>query len=204
MKKQRIGIYGGSFSPPHAGHLRLAEAFLSAFALDRLIVIPSGNPPHKKIDGGADAMARVDMCRAAFLPLSDKIEVSEFEAFRREPCYTVDTLRHYSAEGELYMLCGSDMFLTLESWRESEEIFRLSTVVGGARVGDSDTAEAMNEAAERYRCAFGAVCHVMEFEPIELSSTSIRRELETGKKPEGICDGVFEIIKSRGLYGSNR
>lgn len=204
MKKQRIGIYGGSFSPPHAGHVKLAEAFLASFRLDRLLVIPSGNPPHKRIDGGADGKSRVDMCRAAFLPLSDKIEVSELEAFRTDPCYTVDTLRHYSSEGELYMLCGSDMFLTLESWREPEEIFRLSTVVGGARIDDSDTATAMNEAADRYRRRFGAVCHVMEFEPIELSSTSIRHELETGKKPEGICDGVFEIIKSRGLYGSNR
>lgn len=196
----RIGIYGGSFSPPHAGHVRLAEAFLRELSLDRLIVMPAGIPPHKELDGGADAEARYEMCRIAFGGISNRVEVSDYEVFVREPCYTVDTLRRFSGEGELFMLCGSDMFLTLEHWREPEEIFGMCTVVCGARVTGTKNAEALESANEKYRKKYGASTVIMDFEPIEVSSTEIRNGLLLGVKPDGICDGVFELIRSRGLY----
>ena len=197
----KIGIYGGSFSPPHAGHIRLAESFADRMKLDRLLIIPAGVPPHKMIDGGADGQMRYEMCKAAFLPVSPDIEVSDFEVFRTDPCYTVDTLRRFSQEGELYMLCGSDMFLSLEKWRSPEEIFRLAAVVCGTRVDSDETRDALHTAAERYRDVFGARCTVMEFEPIEISSTDVREKLRQGERPAGITDGVFEIIQRHGLYG---
>lgn len=196
----RVGIYGGSFSPPHAGHVRLAETFLREMRLDRLIVMPAGIPPHKELDGGADAEARYEMCRIAFGGISDRVEISDYEVLRREPCYTVDTLRRFSGEGELFMLCGSDMFLTLEQWREPEKIFALCTVVCGTRVAEARNAEALDGANEKYRRKYGASTVIMDFEPIEVSSTEIRDSLLLGAKPDCICDGVFELIRSRGLY----
>lgn len=197
----KIGIYGGSFSPPHTGHEKLAMRFLDAMELDRLLVIPAGNPPHKKIDGGADGAMRLEMCRGAFLPLSDRIEVSDFEALRTDPCYTVDTLRHFAPEGELYMLCGSDMFLTLDSWRDPQGIFELATVVCGTRVEDPETKAALAAAADRYRAKFGGRCVIMDLDPVEVSSTEIREMLKSGAKPCGISDGVYDVIVKNGLYG---
>ncbi len=200
----RIGIYGGSFSPPHLGHTRLAEEFLRVAELDRLIIMPAGNPPHKRIDGGADANMRLEMCMAAFSGISDKVEVSDYEVFRTDPCYTVDTLRHFFGEGELYMLCGSDMFLTLDRWRDPEGIFSLCTVVCGARVDDDETKNALFTAAENYSERFGAKCIVMDIDPIEVSSTKVRRDIAMGIRPDGISDGVFAIIEKHGLYGYER
>ena len=200
----RIGIYGGSFSPPHAGHLHLAREFLRQMQLDRLLVIPTGVPPHKKIDGGADGLQRLEMCRAAFSGISPEVEVSDYEARRTDPCYTVDTLRHFSAEGELFMLCGSDMFLTLDRWRDPEGIFSLCTVVCGTRLDDRETRDALLTAAERYREKYGARTFVMDLIPVEISSTEIRDSLCAGNKPECISDDVFEVIRKYGLYGCEK
>lgn len=197
----KIGIYGGSFSPPHAGHMKLAEEFIRRMKLDRLIIVPAGVPPHKRIDGSADGQIRYDMCKAAFLPLSDKVEVSDFEAFRTDPCYTVDTLRHFSSEGELYMLCGSDMFVSLPSWRSPQEIFSLATVVCGARTGGGEGREFLTDAAEVYCDVYDARCVIMEFDPVEVSSTQIRREISLGIKPQALADEVYDIICKNGLYG---
>lgn len=197
----KIGIYGGSFSPPHKGHEKLAMHFLEEIKLDRLIIIPAGNPPHKKIDGGADGEMRLEMCRRAFLPLSDKIEVSDYEAYRKDPCYTVDTLKHFAPEGELYMLCGSDMFLTLDSWRDPEGIFSLATVVCGTRTDDPAIEANLHAKAMGYMKNYGARVEIMKFEPLEISSTEIRASVIAGKKPRGISHGVYDFIAENGLYG---
>ncbi len=197
----RIGIYGGSFSPPHAGHVKLAERFLEVMELDRLIIIPAGNPPHKKIDGGADGGMRMEMCTAAFSGISPKVEVSDFEAYRTDPCYTVDTLRHFAGEGELFMLCGSDMFLTLDRWRDPAGIFSLCTVVCGTRVDDAEMRCALEKAKNTYSRRYNAHTVIMDFDPVEVSSTEIRESLDAGVKSESISDGVFDIIRKYGLYG---
>lgn len=197
----KIGIYGGTFSPPHRGHISIAEEFLRFAELDRLLVIPAGSPPHKKVDGGADAMSRLEMCRAAFSGISPKVEVSDIEAHRTDPCYTVDTLRHFAAEGELYMLCGSDMFLTLDRWRDPVGIFSLCTVVCGTRVDDTDTRQSIDAAAQSYRDRFGARVMIMDHSPVEVSSTLLREALVLGERPGEITDEVFAVIERLGLYG---
>ena len=197
----KIGIYGGSFSPPHIGHAKLAMEFLDKMGLDRLIIVPAGNPPHKRIDGGADGTMRLEMCHAMFQPLSDKICVSDFEALRSDPCYTVDTLRHFEPMGELFMLCGSDMFLTLDSWKDPMEIFRLATVVCGARCDDPMIHSKLLMKAIEYQKYYSARCTVMDFDPIEVSSTGIRDLLGKGEKPAGITDEVYDVILKNKLYG---
>jgi len=200
----RVGIYGGSFSPPHKGHERLAEEFLRQMKLDKLIVIPAGTPPHKKIDGSADGAQRLEMCRAAFSGISTKVEISDYEAYRTDPCYTVETLRHFSSEGELFMLCGSDMFLTLDSWRDPEGIFSLCTVVCGARADDAGTRNALEAAQRMYMEKYGVRTVIMDFVPVDVSSTQIRKALGAGEKPDHIADEVHEVIRKYGLYGCEK
>ena len=197
----RYGIFGGSFSPPHDGHVALARAFMRELSLDRLYVVPAKSPPHKKLDCGASASDRIDMCRAAFAPLGEKCRISEYEMEDGVSGYTVDTLRHFAGSGEMFMLCGSDMFLTLDTWREPAQIFSLATVVCAARVDDPETDAALARAAEHYRCIYGGESVVMKIPPVEISSTEIRRTLESGGIPRGIPDGVLDIIRDRGLYG---
>lgn len=197
----KIGIYGGSFSPPHKGHIRLLERFMEEIAPERMLVIPAGIPPHKRLDSGASPEMRLRMCESAFLPLSPAVEISDFEIYRSEPCYTVDTLRHYSAEGELFLLMGSDMFLSMDSWREPEVIFSLCTLVCAERVGGEAAHRELLQAAEDYEKRYSARTRVMTFEPYPMSSTKARAALGSGTVPSGITDGVMDIIREARLYG---
>lgn len=197
----RCGIFGGSFSPPHNGHVAIARAFMDEMSLDRLYIVPAKAPPHKKLDGGADAGARLAMCRAAFAPLGECAVVSEYEMQSGVSGYTVDTLRHFSGEGELFMLCGSDMFLTLGEWREPETIFSLATVVCASRVCDKEMRTLLESAANGYFAAYGGRSVIMDVPVIELSSSEVRGEIAAGKIPHGIPPAVYDIIRRDGLYG---
>lgn len=197
----RYGIFGGSFSPPHDGHVALARAFMRELSLEWLYVVPAKSPPHKKLDCGASASDRVDMCRAAFAPLGERCVISEYEMEDGVSGYTVDTLRHFAGSGEMFMLCGSDMFLTLGAWREPETIFSLATVVCAARVDEPGTHAALESAAEHYRDAYGGKSVVMQISPIEISSTEVRRAIAAGETPHGVPESVIGIIRERRLYG---
>ena len=197
----KIGIYGGTFSPPHDGHVKLCREFVRFVSPDRMLIIPAGVPPHKIAGDVPEPEVRLEMCRSAFSEVSPKVEVSEAEVWMTSPSYTVDTLRKFAPEGDVFLLCGSDMFLTLDTWREPEEIFRLSHVVCGARNTEAEIVPLLYEKAEYYRCTFGADCSIMEYEPVELSSTEIRESIARGEVPRGICPDVMRLIRERGLYG---
>lgn len=157
----RTGIFGGTFSPPHRGHIRAAAAFVSEMKLDRLLVIPACIPPHKSIDDPGPDL-RLEMTRAAFSDnagFSIPVKVSDYEIRKSGVSYTVDTLEHFSdPDTELFLLCGGDMFESLESWREPERIFSLASVVGIMR--EDGTEQEMRKYAERYRknTARNAMC----------------------------------------------
>ena len=122
----RVGIYGGAFSPIHVGHVAAAKAFMEQMWLDVLFVIPTGKSPHKEISTGASDADRLEMCRRAFKGVEGVI-VSDIEIRREGVSYTVDTLRSLEDDDRrLFMLCGTDMILTLDTWHEPDEIFRLS------------------------------------------------------------------------------
>ena len=121
----RVGIYGGTFSPVHNGHVAAAKAFMEQMWLDILYVIPTGVTPHKDMKGDATASDRLEMCRLAFEGVEGVI-VSDLEMRREGKSYTVDTLRELSGEDRrIFLLCGTDMMLTLDTWYQAEEIFRL-------------------------------------------------------------------------------
>ena len=135
----KIGIYGGSFNPPHLGHLAAAGAAVAALGLDRLVFIPAGVPPHKELAPGTPGREqRLEMTRIAadqlLMPASTL--VWDTELYREGKSYTADTLEEAAARwpgDELWLLMGTDMFLTLHHWREPEKLLALAGVCAFGR-----------------------------------------------------------------------
>lgn len=198
----KLGIYGGTFSPIHMGHVRAAEAFLEAMALDRLLVIPTAVPPHKAEVAGADAAARLTMVRLAFADSDARLAVSDYEISREGKSYTVYTLEHFTApDTTLYLLVGTDMFLTLAKWFRAEDIFRLADIVLMRRETDAGLTGLLSETAADYRARFGARIHEIDEPPLVISSTELRERLRAGLPTGGMLpDAVAEYIAKNNLY----
>lgn len=180
---ERIGIYGGSFSPVHSGHVKTAERFLDAVGLDKLYIMPVFAPPHKTELAEDTPGQRLDMLRLAFEDLPEygkKIVISDYEIKKQGKSYTVYTLEHFCApERELYFLCGTDMFFSLESWRSPERIFSLATIVCALRY-ESDTRDECLAFAQRYKEKYGARVLLLDNEAYPVSSTEIRAMCRQG------------------------
>ena len=139
----KVGIYGGTFDPPHLGHMRAARAALGLLGLDELIFIPAKQPPHKALsEGSAPAEDRLAMTELmADGLLDERATVSRIELDREGKSYTADTLRELHAqrpEDELFLLMGTDMYLTFQDWYKPEEIAKLAVLCPFAR-GKADT-----------------------------------------------------------------
>lgn len=197
----RVGIYGGTFSPPHNGHLHAAKCFLEQMRLDSLIVIPAGIPPHKTRTEQTSDGDRLALCRAAF-SFSDKINVSDMEILREGKSYTADTLSLLHKEGEeLFLLCGTDMLLTLDKWHDPARIFRLAHIVYLTREADEEALLAMRAKAEEYRQVFGASVSELTVSPVPMSSSQVRARIKAGEEwQSAVPEGVAKIIQEKGLY----
>ena len=197
----RVGIYGGTFSPVHNGHVAAAKAFMEQMWLDILYVIPTGVTPHKDMQGDATAADRLEMCRLAFEGMEGVI-VSDLEMRREGKSYTVDTLRElYDPEGRLFLLMGTDMLMTLDKWREPDEIFRLSYPVYVRRENDGEMDGAIVEKISTYQQKYGKVVRRIITPAIELSSTDVRSAVAEGFPIEGaVPPAVAAYIRDRGLY----
>jgi nicotinate-nucleotide adenylyltransferase len=199
----RLGIYGGTFSPPHAAHVRAALEFLRQASLERLLVMPAYLPPHKRVAADDDPDVRLEMARAAFEGTDPRISVSDYEIRRAGVSYTSDTLTHFAplCRGRPVFLCGTDMFLTMWSWHRPEIIFSVAEIACVMRVRDPAAFRETVRRAGLYREQFGARILLLEGEPMELSSTEIRARIRRGESVEGMVpDAVRRIIEKRGLY----
>lgn len=197
MKK--IGIFGGTFSPPHKGHVRSAELFAAQRQLDELHILPAGIPPHKESDGQATAEDRLAMCRLAFGHIPG-VTVSDREIRREGKSYTVLTLREYAEMGiHPEMLVGTDMLLCLDRWYCFREILSLATVVCMRRESDADTGHLLLEKAEALRADYGAKIVFLDGDALELSSSAVRASLSD--RHALLPPSVVDYIEKRGLYG---
>lgn len=196
---ERIGLYGGTFGPPHLGHVYAAKTFLREVPLDRLLIMPAGIPPHKEKDAGDTPESRLAMCRAAFGHLPHT-EISDYEIRKPGKSYTVETLEHLaSPEREITMLCGTDMFLTLDRWHRAPDIFALCAIACLARESGTDTV--IRETAERYRELYHAKIVLLTGEPLVLSSSEIREKLRAGADVTPYLPReVAEICRRERLY----
>ena len=202
-RRHRLGIYGGTFAPPHNGHLHAAGAFLAAAELDTLLIMPAALPPHKRIDPGDDPQLRLAMTRAAFDGTDSRIRVSDFEIARGGTSYTWQTLTHFSetTDSELFLLCGTDMFLSLHQWRCPEIIFKLATVACIMREDDPAAYAAVRETESMFRTQFGARTLIVPDLPLPLSSTEIRALVRDGGAiTDFVPESVARLIERHGLY----
>lgn len=197
----RIGVYGGSFNPPHIGHVLAAREAAQALELDRVIFLPAAQPPHKTLPAGTpDEGTRLALVRAAAAELPCA-EVSDLEFRRSGPSYTADSLRLLAQENpgdELFLLMGTDMFLSLHTWSRPEEICRLAQIVLAVR----ETADepALDAQRERLQTHCHARVHILQNRFVELSSTTVRRMAAFGCLDGLIPEGVRAIIEREGLY----
>ena len=203
----KLGIYGGTFNPPHLGHLAAAQFALDALNLDRLEFVPAAAPPHKTLpEGGPSAEQRLEMVELAAdgLLLPKKVSVSGMELHRPGKSYTADTLEQLQAadpEAELWLLMGTDMFLTLQNWREPEVITRLAGICTFART-QSDSGELLETQARYLQETFGARTCVLQLPHIvDVSSTQLRELLAQGKGQAYLSPAVYGYIIRQGLYG---
>ena len=163
MKK--IGIYGGSFSPPHHGHLSAAKQFIEELSLDELLIMPSHISPHKVTDPTLTSRHRYEMAKIAFKDLP-RVTVSDYEIQKGDVSYTASTLSHFAKEGELYFLCGTDMFLTLSRWYRPDIIFKNATIVLASRENGKETEISVKERTL-------TVAEIDENENVKLSTYSL-------------------------------
>lgn len=199
--KKRIGLFGGTFSPPHRGHVHAASVFLEKEALDELIIMPTFLPPHKTMEGDATPEMRLEMCRLAF-SFDSRITVSDLEILRGGKSYTADTLETLSEKyGRLIFLTGTDMFLTLDAWKRPETIFRLADIVCIPRENDAETMKKIRQKEKEYKDAFHATVRVLDTDAVELSATDCRTLAENGGKlSDVLTPEVEEYIRKWKLY----
>lgn len=202
----RVGIYGGTFDPPHLGHMKAAQAALEILELDELLFIPAGLPPHKELaENSAPEADRLAMTALMADGMGDKrVSVSDLELKREGRSYTADTLRAIHAsrpDDELFLLMGTDMFLTLQNWREPQVICDLATLVPFART-ESDTDELFRIQGEYLDRTFGArTCAIQLPQITELASTDLRRTLSDGSLSDKLWCQVYGYILLHDLYG---
>lgn len=196
----KIGMYGGSFNPPHNGHLYLAKEISRRLGLDKLIIIPSNISPQKAHNGNIDPVHRINMCKAVF---DDKLfEVSDCEIARGGRSYTVDTLtflKEQYPDSEFYLFMGSDMLLSFHTWFRFNDILSMCTLCAISRE-DEKKADVLRHYSDTV-LSDGNVL-VFDIDPIEVSSSQIRENLQNGKSCKGlIADKTEKYIKENNLYG---
>jgi nicotinate-nucleotide adenylyltransferase len=197
-----LGILGGTFNPPHIGHLVCAQEARSQLGLDRVVLMPVHTPPHKEAAGDPGPEARLALCRAA-IGDDPELELSELEIERGGPSYTIDTLRvlHGSREGDdLTFIVGGDMASSLPDWREPEAVLELARLA----VAERDE-HRRHEIAERIAALRGAAERVVFFAMprLDISSSDVRRRIADGRPIRWLVPAaVADEIEHRGLYGA--
>ena len=194
-----IGIFGGTFSPPHNGHVYAVKEFLRRENPNEMLIVPTFAPPHKELRGDASPHQRLRMCELAF-NFDSRIRVSDIEIRRGGKSYTADTLEALSVrDARLVFLCGTDMFLTMDTWYSPETIFRLAEIVLIRRENQEELNNNLRQKREEYQRKFGAVIRFIDVPPLSLSSTDCR---ESEVLADLVPPLVKEYIERCKLYGN--
>lgn len=189
------GLLGGTFDPPHNGHLALACAALAALELERLVVMVAGQPPHRQ--AATDPETRLRLAATAFEDLPN-VEVSREEVDRPGAGYTIDTLEEADERwGDVVVVVGGDMFASFLSWREPNRILERARLAVADRPGTerSRFAEVLRDLERPERVSF------FEMEPVDVSATEIRRRVAAGEPYAHLVPpAVAQLIRELGLY----
>lgn len=198
MKK--YGIFGGSFNPIHYGHLMICEYIKEEMGLDKVIFIPTGNPPHKDLEVSAED--RYEMVRLAISPNPD-FEISDIETTRDKMSYTVDTIRELKKiyrEEKLYFLIGLDSLFQLKTWMKIGDLSKEIEFVVALRPGYLDKEE-INKEIDFLRENFGTKINLIKTPLYEISSTDLRDRIHEGKSLRYLIPKkVLDYIEESGFY----
>lgn len=207
MKKQqeapkKIGILGGTFDPIHYGHLITAQWAKENFALDKVIFIPAGMPPHKTDKAVLSAKHRYQMTLLATIDVP-YFEVSSMEIHREGPSYTIDTIKelsaYYSSKTEIFFITGADSILELHTWNRYEELLKSCHFIAATRQG-YDTKEFLKRIGEIQQ-KYGKRIFNMEIPAVGISSTELRSRIQAGKTVKYLIpSSVEKYIKKYRLY----
>lgn len=197
---QRIGILGGTFNPLHLGHLIAAQEVLNKINLDRIVFIPSGDPPHKRKEDLASAKDRYEMVK---LSIEDNkyFDISDIEIKRQGKTYTYDTLKelHKIYYGNsIHFIIGYDAFRDIDSWMNIDEVFKLANFIV---VNRGQSKDELLEEAKKKEIKYNTKIDIVNIPNIEISSTNIRDRVNENKSINYlVCDRVREYIFKKGLY----
>lgn len=203
----KIGIYGGTFNPPHRGHMAAAKNGTQALALDKLLLIPDRTPPHKNLPAdSATETQRLKMTQIAAdrLGFGKQVEVWDLELHREGKSFTADTLltlKEKFPQDELWLLMGTDMFLTLHQWYRPDIICQCAHIAAfGRAAGDEGRFGAQKAFLEE---TYGAKVEILTLpDLVEASSTQLREALAQGRGRELLDESVYGYILMHGLYGT--
>lgn len=201
---ERIGIFGGTFNPPHIGHIQAAEQAVTALKLRKLILMPTYIAPHKVMPAGSPTpRQRLEMLRIAAADCP-QLEVSDLELCREGISYTSDTVQALKARypgTELVLLMGADMFLSFHEWKDSETILKNAALGVFCRGEKGEQAAIAAKKAEME--AQGAKVELVQNRVVAISSTQMRRLLAFQCAGEFLPAGVEAYIREQGLYNVN-
>ena len=203
-KRVRTGIMGGTFDPPHFGHLLIAEAARDAMGLDSVILMPSGRSYFKDHQARkvSDKYDRLEMTRIAAMT-NPFFTVSDMEVLREGRTYTAETLEILTRDHpdtDYFFIVGADTVVSMRTWYHPEEIFSRCTILAAIRE-DSVKPEALTEEIRALERDFGARIRLLDVPNVGFSSTDIKNRLEEGRSVRYMLpEGVASYIRSKGLY----
>lgn len=196
----RVGIYGGTFDPIHIGHLIVVENAINYMNLDRVIILPSSNPPHKKHKDKTKVNTRVEMVSEAIRD-NNKLILSTFESTDEKIRYTHDSLEYFTSklkDHDLYYIMGEDSFMTIKTWRNYKKILDFNIIVFAREdIGEDTKLKILVDEVKKDNPNI----YLIDALNINISSTLIRSLVKDGKSIKYLVkDEVKYIIDQRGLY----
>lgn len=198
---RKIGIMGGTFNPIHVAHLILAESAYEQLKLDKILIMPSNNPPHKRHDSIVNDEHRIRMTELA-IQNNSHFELSNVELEREGTTYTAETLEFLTKkypDEEYYFILGADSLYQIEQWKAPEQIFELCHIVAAGR--DSIPEQAILKQVNYLTMKFNAHIHYLEVPNMDVSSKLIRKYRKTGRSIRYyVPDAVEQYIKEQHLY----
>ncbi len=215
----RIGLFGGTFNPIHFGHINVSKEIKKQFGLDKIYMIPSAIPPHKRRQEVADAQDRLNMTRLAVSNL-DGYLVSDVELNRSGPSYTIDTINHFSKvlpeNSKTYLILGMDAFLEIDTWMSYKELFTKLPLIIMSRPGTEYLkfqqlkTYIQDKISDNYWFEEEINCfmhhekqsiYLVRVAPYDISSTEIRKLIRQQKPLENVIpEQVEQYIRREGLY----
>lgn len=193
----KIGILGGTFDPIHMGHIRLAQNAQSQLHLDKLLLLPAAMPPHKQNRPVTEKQHRFQLVQLAADAYG--FDVSDYEFQKDTLSYTIETIQYFNriySEDQIVFILGGDSVLTIDLWYRWQDLLSLCEFAAAPRT-NQERARVIQK-IETLQKKYGAVIHLLEFDPLEVSSSQLRADYDGDKLPP--C--IIPYIKAHHLYGN--